>query len=245
MRLFKARASVINDENEMTFGQILAVLLLLAPLIPIGWALIVFIRRTHRPEGHDGTVILHMWHFFWHISLLTTSKVSEEHHTATTAPYPRAVSVNDGLAEPPWLLRDYYTTNWMAGSVLVAEFQIIFYTGVFISYPVSSKESALSIFWGFIGWFFITQPIFTYCYILLGVISEGCETGHNLERLEQRFWSKLPRTAQNFHSLKHFIIYPIILCLFSCVSLFNTNIYAFLVGISGLCVSYYIIWRTL
>lgn len=43
------------DESEMTFGQILAVLLLFAPLVPIGWALVLFVRRRH--QGHDGTTI--------------------------------------------------------------------------------------------------------------------------------------------------------------------------------------------
>lgn len=55
IRLFKARASVDIDENEMTFGQILAVLLLLGPLVRIGWALALFVRRGR--GGHIGTLI--------------------------------------------------------------------------------------------------------------------------------------------------------------------------------------------
>lgn len=39
----------------MTFGQTLAVLLLLAPLVPIIWALVTFVRR--RRWVYDGTVI--------------------------------------------------------------------------------------------------------------------------------------------------------------------------------------------
>lgn len=39
----------------MTFGQILAVLLLLAPLVPIIWALVAFVRRGR--WVYDGTVI--------------------------------------------------------------------------------------------------------------------------------------------------------------------------------------------
>lgn len=39
----------------MTFGQILAVLLLLGPLVPIGWALVLFVRRGR--GGHIGTMI--------------------------------------------------------------------------------------------------------------------------------------------------------------------------------------------
>lgn len=43
------------DENEMTFGQILAILLLVGPLVPIVWVLDLFVRRGRR--GHDGAVI--------------------------------------------------------------------------------------------------------------------------------------------------------------------------------------------
>lgn len=43
------------DENEMTFGQILAILLLVAPVVPIVWALGPLVRRGCC--GHDGAVI--------------------------------------------------------------------------------------------------------------------------------------------------------------------------------------------
>lgn len=49
------RTSVGIYENEMTFGQILAVMVLLAPLVPVSWALVLFVRRGG--NGHSGTVI--------------------------------------------------------------------------------------------------------------------------------------------------------------------------------------------
>lgn len=50
-----ARASVDIDENEMTFGQVLAVLLLLAPVVRIGWTLALFVKRGF--SSHNGTII--------------------------------------------------------------------------------------------------------------------------------------------------------------------------------------------
>lgn len=50
-----ARASVDIDENEMSFGQVLAVLLLLAPVVPIGWTLALLVKQGF--SSHNGTII--------------------------------------------------------------------------------------------------------------------------------------------------------------------------------------------
>lgn len=79
----------------------------------------------------------------------------------------------------------------MQAAVLLALNQILFSTFLILIPMVTSKRSDLQSFLNYLTCFLITQPLVTYCYIYLGVISEDDEMGHALKRLEQYFWSNL------------------------------------------------------
>lgn len=181
-----------------------------------------------------------------YVNVLTVTKDPEAGLNMDTTSRPQEASESNRLVEPTWLSRNYYRTPWMTGAEILAEVQIMFFT-LFILTELVITESAFKIFRIILSWFFATQPLLTYCYILLGVIGEGSETpvGRRLKRLEQRFWSRLPPKAQKLLSQKHYTIYPIILSGLSVTVALLSGIYAFALGIGGLCLCYLMMWLTL
>lgn len=49
-----------------------------------------------------------------------------------------------------------------------------------------SSTSAFKILFGFLSWFLVTQPVTTYCYILLGVVYEDDDIACALTRSKKR-----------------------------------------------------------
>lgn len=121
------------------------------------------------------------------------SKDVQEIRLTNTAPSSRATFGNEVLHEPTWLTRNYYNTPWMAGAIFVTEGQIAFLTVIILSGLGLSNTSGFKTFQGFVGWFFVTQPLLPYYFILLGFIHEDDEAA---AILKQRLWPKLPWLPQ-------------------------------------------------
>ena len=165
----------------------------------------------------------------------TTSKDPEENSTSNTASEPTTTVRSNIRDEPAWLTRNYYGTPWMTGATIVAEAQIVFLTLAVFAGLRPSNTGTLKIFLTYIGWFFVTQPLCTYCYILLGIIYEGSETEGTPRTLVQALWVRLPRPYQKLHPTRHYFLYPGIFLLISCITAsYAGEIMAFMPGIMGL-----------
>lgn len=142
--------------------------------------------------------------------------------------------------EPAWLTRDYYKTFWMQAAVLLALNQILFSTYFILIPMVVSNKSALQAFLNSLAWFLITQPLVTYCYIYLGVISEDGEMGHALKRLEQYVWSNLLHIKPSWGFLRVFIYQMMFLGVSYGISLVRITI-VYLVWLPGVGFCYSIV----
>lgn len=127
VRLFLARTSVNIDENDMTFGQILAVLLLIAPLVPIAFAILPFIRRKRQAQistflyfshcilarGPPRTVGPHLYKKFLKILNLFNKDSRLLPCAWRRSPMARLMSGQNGLPKPTTTYRGCTEPCWL------------------------------------------------------------------------------------------------------------------------------------
>lgn len=157
----------------------------------------------------------------------------------TPAQSPPGMSRDD--TEPAWLTRNYYSTRWMQGAVCVAEIQIVFFTCSLLTFLGFSNTSALQSFLNYLTWFLVTQPLVTYCYLYLGIVSEEDEMACTVKRLKQFFWSNLLHMNSSSFSGRISSIYPLMFVLFSCGAPVAFPIILYFQWLIGLCFCYSIV----
>lgn len=150
--LFKAKKSRKVDDGSITFGQVLPVVLLIAPLLPMAIALIQ-LHRGVSPSSLGGL------HNFEEVNDGTTSVNS-------ALEQPRPSSGRE--SQPQWLTKSYYEKPWMKPAITMAVAQVLYLT-ITIFQLLADNTSAVKTLASMLAWIFVVQPASCFFVILLGL----------------------------------------------------------------------------
>lgn len=162
--LFLAKNSKKVDDGSITFGQVLPVALLIAPLL----SMIVAVVQLHKDASSNP---------------LGSDHGLDENHVATA-------NTNDEIAQPvsslgtesqpQWLTQSYYGELWMMPTTAMALGQVLYLTTTILKL-LASNVSAARTFASTLFWFFVIQPASCFFVILLG-LAVGSHSPHHRPR---------------------------------------------------------------
>lgn len=166
IHLFSAKNSRKVDDGSITFGQVLPVALLIAPLL----SLVVAVFQLHRDAslkplggGHDLDE-----------SHVRPADVHSEFEQSDPSPVREL--------QPLWLTRSYYGESWMMPTIAMALGQILYLT-ISIFQLLASNVSAAKTLASMLLWTFIVQPASCFFVILLG-LAVGTHATHQRSRCQ-------------------------------------------------------------
>lgn len=131
----------------------------------------------------------------------------------------------------------------MRGAILVAEIQILFFTLYLLVSLKLSSTSAFKILFGFLSWFLVTQPVTTYCYILLGVVYEDDGIASALTRSKKRSCSLHMNSI--WISLRRYLINPFLFSALSCGLSVAGGVDVSIIALTGLAFCYFLVMVSL
>lgn len=164
IHLFSAKNSRMVDDGSITFGQVLPVALLIAPLL----SLVVAVFQLHRDASFKPLGGGH--------GLDESHVRPADVHSEFEQSAPSAVRE----PQPLWLTRSYYGESWMMPTIAMAVGQILYLT-ISIFQLLASNVSAARTLASMLLWTFIVQPASCYFVILLG-LAVGTHVTHQRSR---------------------------------------------------------------
>lgn len=162
--LFKAKNSKKVDDVSITFGQVLPVALLIAPLLSMVFAVVQLHRdASSNPLGSDHDL--------------------DEHHAGTANVDDESQQPGPSLgteSQPQWLTQSYYAESWMMPTTAMALGQVLYLTTIIFKL-LASNVSATKTFSSMLFWILIVQPASCFFVILLG-LAVGAHAPHHRPR---------------------------------------------------------------
>lgn len=152
LHLFMAKNSRKVDDGSITFGQVLPVVLLIAPLLPMVVALV----QLHRDDSPSSLGGLHSFEERDHGTSSVNSALEQ----------PRPSSERE--SQPQWLIKSYYEKPWMKPAITIAVAQVLYLT-ITILQLLANNTSAVKTLASRLIWIFILQPASCFFVILLGL----------------------------------------------------------------------------
>lgn len=162
--LFLAKKSKNVDDGSITFGQVLPVALLIAPLLSI----VVAVGQLHMHASSN---------------LPGSDHGLDERRAGTANMGDELAQPGPSLAtesQPQWLTQSYYAESWMMPTTMMALGQILFLTATIFKL-LASNITVEKTFASMLAWVFFIQPASCFFVILLG-LAVGSHAPHHRPR---------------------------------------------------------------
>lgn len=150
--LFSAKKSQKVDDGSITFGQVLPVALLIAPLL----SMVVAVVQLHRHASSN---------------IPGNDHGLDERRAGTANMGDELAQLGPSLGtelQPQWLTQSYYAESWMMPAIMMALGQILFLTSTIFKL-LASNISVAKTFASMLIWVFFIQPASCFFVILLGL----------------------------------------------------------------------------
>lgn len=164
LQLFSAKNSREVNDGSITFGQVLPVALLIAPLLSLVVAGAQLYRDASLNPPDSG----------WGL---------DEHRAGPADVHSQFEQTGSPLgreSQPQWLTQNYYGESWMMPTLVMAIGQILYLTTTIFRF-MASNVSASKTLVSMLLWIFLVQPASCFFVILLG-LAVGTHGPHRQSR---------------------------------------------------------------